>query len=109
MDLVLEVFDTYLFDPVYASLLPIAPKSTTYNAFSGNGSAPIATVRDVAAPQYNGWKYKPASQFLSFTPSNYAYQSSWPRDDPWRQILSLFAITWYAFDTLNGCYPEYPF
>jgi lathosterol oxidase len=97
MDIVLEGFDTYLFDPIYASIFPVAPKSAAYNAFSGNGSASIATVKDIPTPQYNNWEYRPASQFLSFKPSSWAYQSSWQRDDPWRQFISLFTITWCAY------------
>lgn len=96
MDLVLEGFDTYLFDPVYASLYPVVPRSNIYNAFDGNASAAGAILGDTPAPLHNNWEYKPASQYLSFTPLSWAYESSWQRDDPWRQFLSLFIITWYA-------------
>ena len=100
MDLVLEGFDTYLFDPVYASLYPVVPKSGALNAFDGNASAAGAILADSGESRYNTWEYKPASQYLSFTPLSWAYESSWQRDDPWRQFISLFVITWYGYPQL---------
>lgn len=96
MDLVLEGFDTYFFDPVYASLYPAVPKGNVYSAFDGNASAAGAILADTPSTRYNNWEYKPASQYLSFQPLSWAYESSWQRDDPWRQFISLFFITWYA-------------
>lgn len=96
MDFVLEGFDTYLFDPIYASVLPVAPKTAAYNTFGGNGSATLANVNDLPVRLSNNWEYEPSSQFWSFTPSDYAYQSEWARDNPLRQFISLFAITWYV-------------
>jgi lathosterol oxidase len=96
MDLVLEGFDTYLFDPVYASLYPVLPRENIYNAIKGNASAAGVILGEKVAPLLNSWEYKPASQYLSFTPLKWAYESSWQRDDPWRQLISLFIITWYA-------------
>lgn len=94
MDLVLEGFDTFLFDPIYASLFPAAPSHAAYNAMAGNGSATVSSMREAATPFLNNWSYKPSSQYLSFTPSKWAYQSSLQRDNEWRQLTSLFLITW---------------
>jgi len=96
MDLVLEGFDTYLFDPLYASLYPVAPGQNYHNALNPNASSAGLILDKERAPLYNNWEYKPASQYLSFTPLQWAYESSWQRDDPWRQFISLFIITWYA-------------
>jgi lathosterol oxidase len=96
MDIVLECFDTFFFDHVYASLSPAAPRPSSYDAFNNNGSASGAILKDLPSTQQNNWQYKPASEFLSFTPSTSAYKSSLQRDDPLRQLLSLFCITWCA-------------
>jgi lathosterol oxidase len=96
MDLVLEGFDTYLFDPVYASLYPVVPRGNIYSGLNGNASAAGAILGDAPAPRFNNWEYKPASQYLSFQPLSWAYESSWQRDEPLRQFISLFVITWYG-------------
>jgi Delta7-sterol 5-desaturase len=96
MDLVLEGFDTYLFDPLYASILPANPSNVAYKVAGGNGSTTLSSMREVPTAQYSTWEFKPASQFLSFPPSHFAYESSMPRDDIRRQFASLFLITWYV-------------
>jgi len=40
------------------------------------------------------YSYEPASQFMSFEPSDFAYMSQWPRDNIYRQAFNLFLITW---------------
>ncbi|KAL9090436.1 MAG: hypothetical protein Q9159_001965 [Coniocarpon cinnabarinum] len=101
MDVVLEVFDAFLFDRAYATLLPaqlshrdlrIAPNGT----FTSAQNQPTAYV------------YQPASQYLAIEPSKYAYQSAWPRDHLYRQMLSLYIITaffgvfvYFFFGTLS--------
>ncbi|KAL8746812.1 MAG: hypothetical protein Q9190_001217 [Brigantiaea leucoxantha] len=37
---------------------------------------------------------QPSSQFFHLEPSRFAYMSAWPRDNVWRQALSLYLITW---------------
>lgn len=81
MDIVLECFDTYALDFIYASLLPA--QTPVFNATHPNTAAP--------AP---AWKFEPASDYLSFTPGPNAYLSQWNRDDWRRQLLSLYSITW---------------
>jgi hypothetical protein len=94
MDIVLEAFDTFLFDPIYATLLPgNAPALVSNNASSS---------RDISFGISNtSWEYVPASQYLSFEPRKYAYMSCWSRDDWRRQLLNLYFITWYAHRYLD--------
>ncbi|MCJ1472826.1 c-5 sterol desaturase [Lambiella insularis] len=85
MDIVLEIFDTFLFDRLYASLLP--------------GSSlhfKTAVVQNAATSTYSSMRElpTPASQLFTLEPSNFAYMSAWPRDNIWRQTLSLYLITW---------------
>ncbi|KAJ5021038.1 hypothetical protein J3E73DRAFT_355145 [Bipolaris maydis] len=90
MDVVLEVADTFIFDPLYAKLLPAYPAALVANAtLSSIREEPTAYARPHAT-----WHYEPATQFFSTTPSKYAYMSQWPRDDWRRQALSLYLITW---------------
>jgi Delta7-sterol 5-desaturase len=101
MDVVLELLDTYFFDRVYATILPrhsgpsFDPVSTLTNGwmgFEGNSSAWSGMGGgEVTRSQ---WQYKPASTWLSFSPSDYAWQSRWDRDDVVRQAVSLYLITW---------------
>lgn len=94
MDVVLEVFDTFFFDRLYASVLPATPRvsAAAVSKFAGsvNASNPVL---DQLASVYH---YAPASQLFSLQPSGFAYMSSWARDNIYRQALSLFLITWYA-------------
>jgi len=94
MDIVLEGFDTYLFDRIYAHFLPATPGSVAYNAFKSVANATVSSMREAPTAHYNNFQYHPASKYISFEPSSWAYRSSWQRDDPYRQALSLFLITW---------------
>ncbi|KAF4120930.1 Delta7-sterol 5-desaturase [Geosmithia morbida] len=79
MDIGLEVVDTFVADKFYAWLLPLN------NAVAGiNGTAPAAV---------STWEYHPATHMLYLEPSEYAYQSAWPRDYAVRQGITLFFIT----------------
>lgn len=85
MDIVLELTDTFITDYIYAFAYPkrLAPydypaaANTTQQAFSS-------------------WTYKPATQFFSIEPSDAAYQSEWDRENIWRQLITLYFITWYV-------------
>lgn len=83
MDIVLEFTDTFIADYAYAFFFPkrIAP----YDFPLRNGTAQT----------YSGWTFKPASQYISFNPSQAAYDSEWDRDNIWRQMITLYFITWY--------------
>ncbi|KIX10485.1 uncharacterized protein Z518_01568 [Rhinocladiella mackenziei CBS 650.93] len=84
MDIVLEIVDTLVLDRVYATLLPASPSS--YVSQKSNNATSTA--------QYT-YIYEPASQFISLEPTHWTYSSSWPRDNIYRQAISLFAIVWF--------------
>ena len=94
MDIVLEAFDRYLFDYVYATLLPTPPPGIhALKDVARNGSfAEQSGTQSVYS--YNGYQYRPASQYISWEPTQLAYMSRWSRDSVWRQALSLYLITW---------------
>ncbi|KAK7520960.1 C-5 sterol desaturas-like protein [Phyllosticta citriasiana] len=120
MDIVLEALDAYLFDYVYAFLLPspVATKLTNGADFN----ATLNNLSDIPSPQAS-WRFEPASQYLSFPPSKYAWMSRWPRDDIVRQSTTLFLITWlfgivvyfvfaslsyvFVFDKATFAHPKY--
>jgi len=89
MDVALELCDKYLFDHIYAALLP--RQTLSYDL--GNGVV-NSTAFDPKAS--SPWEYHPASTFLSFAPKDAAYMSRWTRDNIWRQLITLYIITWFA-------------
>lgn len=91
MDFILEGFDTFLFDPIYATLFP----ATSYSGINNAANATISS-REISTTFRNTFVYQPSTKYLSLTPSSYAYTTSWPRDHIGRQALSLFLITWYV-------------
>ena len=102
MDVVLEVLDTYLFDRLYANVLPISssvpldPISTIAASFRGyNDSLSIGGgFGGDSSFAKSSWQYVPASHSFGCQPSEYAYMSRWDRDNAWRQLFSLYIITW---------------
>lgn len=87
MDIALELCDTFFFDYVYAALLPAQPAPynlangvTNSTQFDGEASSP--------------WQYESSTKYISFTPRDAAYMSQWTRDNIYRQLISLFFITW---------------
>lgn len=95
MDIVLELFDTFVFDRLYAAALPLTPSMLAFTTVDELATSPNATwssLREAATPA--AYKFQAASQYVSFEPSNYAYMSRMPRDNLVRQAISLFFITW---------------
>lgn len=92
MDVVLEAFDTYLFDYIYAFAVP-SPVAHLGKTAASNGT--YSAIPEMPSPAQT-WQFEPASQYLSFPPTEYAWMSSWMRDNIYRQATSLFLITWYA-------------
>ena len=82
--MVLEVFDTFLFDRLYATFLPkaIAQLNATADGSILPGIYEAPTL------------YEPASQFIHLKSSPYAYSSKLLRNDPYRQTITLYLITW---------------
>ncbi|KAK8221283.1 C-5 sterol desaturas-like protein [Phyllosticta capitalensis] len=120
MDVVLEAFDAYLFDYVYAFLLP-SPVATKLS-HGADFNSTLSNYSDIPSPQ-NSWQWEPASQYLSFPPGKYAWMSRWSRDDVVRQATTLFLITWlfgiviyfafaslsyvFVFDKATFAHPKY--
>ncbi|EED15305.1 sterol desaturase, putative [Talaromyces stipitatus ATCC 10500] len=78
MDVLLDICDTFVFDRLYATVLPV-------KAFISND-----TLHDVGNQAYN----KQVQLYYPLQPSQWASSSSWSRDYLPRQALSLFLITW---------------
>ncbi|GAB7362074.1 hypothetical protein MBLNU230_g2108t1 [Neophaeotheca triangularis] len=103
MDIVLEIFDTFIGDPVYAKLLPrqalppFDPISTITASFKGYPDANASWADSIAhgAYQASTWTWEPASQYFNLEPSHYAYESQWDRDNMWRQMCSFLLISWF--------------
>ena len=88
MDIVLEVFDTFLFDRFWATVYPATTLTHTQNVIK-EATATFSSMRELPTP------IQPATHFFNLTPSKYASLSQWPRDNIWRQFLTLYLITWY--------------
>ena len=93
MDVVLEVFDTFMFDWLYATVYPASTPVAFGNAAKGPivSTSTFSSMREV--PTAATW-YAPSTQYFQLQPSPYAYLSGWPRDNVYRQALSLYLITW---------------
>lgn len=91
MDIVLELTDTFIADYAYAYLYPFRPDLYDF---------PHANAANSSTHTFSSWTYKPATQFLQVQPSRAAYMSSLTRDNPYRQLATLFFITWYDLHLL---------
>jgi Delta7-sterol 5-desaturase len=87
MDIILELVDTFVGDFLYAGLLPARPAPYDF---------PLATAANATSQTFSTWQYKPATALFSLEPSQYAYMSAWPRNNIFRQAISLYLITWYG-------------
>lgn len=103
MDVVLEVLDTFVFDRIYANLLPVSPAVSTFDpistiaaSFKGYVNATSDASGSLADASFarSGWEYQPATEFFTLQPSEYAWMSRWDRDNVWRQLVTLYIITW---------------
>ncbi|KAL2837898.1 hypothetical protein BJY01DRAFT_39137 [Aspergillus pseudoustus] len=75
MDVLLDVLDTFVFDRLYASILP-APNPSPYDAGTWHN--------------YN----EHVGLYVPLEPSPYVDASLWKRDNIVRQAMSLFLISW---------------
>lgn len=106
MDVVLEIFDTFVFDRVYANILPIQSSITNFDPVSTiaasfknslvDANASYAQPPAVGDYGLSAWTFQPASPLFSVEPSEYAYMSRWDRDNIFRQCVSMFALTWFS-------------
>lgn len=92
MDIVLEIFDTFIADRAFAAAFPSTRPSSSL--LQKGGDAINATASAFGGSQE--YVYKPATAYFSIEPSKYAYMSSLPRDNLYRQAISLYLITWYV-------------
>lgn len=96
MDIVLEFCDTFLFDHIYAAVLPAKPSLINLNDGINNGTR-------FDAKALSSWQYQPSTEFISFAPSDAAYMSQWTRDNVYRQALTLLLVTWSVYqETQSG-------
>ncbi|MCJ1342268.1 c-5 sterol desaturase [Peltigera leucophlebia] len=89
MDVVLEVFDTFLFDRLYATVLPSSLASYSRIIGLKNVNSTFSSMREIPTGLPT-----PSNYLFQLEPSEYAYMSAWSRDNIWRQGLSLYLITW---------------
>ena len=97
MDIVLEVFDTFLFDALWATVYPASYSQASLKIPQNAASSTFSSMREIATG-----RPKPSTQFFQLEPSNYAYMSAWPRDNIYRQGITLYLITWYAAPLQHG-------
>ena len=88
MDIVLDVFDTFLFDRLYATALPRPLTAGASHKVIKDATATFSSSRELPTA------IQSLNQFWNLPPSQYAVLSAWPRDSIWRQTLSLYLITW---------------
>ncbi|KAI1202571.1 hypothetical protein F5X97DRAFT_214044 [Nemania serpens] len=109
MDVILEIWDTFLGDYVFAHAHPARPTASNY--------------LDVHNTTASSWQYKPSSTYIELEPSQYAFMSAWDRDNIFRQAISLWTITvifgcllyfvfaslsyWLVFNKDNKAHPKY--
>ena len=103
MDFVLEIFDSVMFDRMYANILPrnsafsaLDPISTLTAGKGFDNSTTFDSATAGVDVLRSTWQFEPASQYMSVQPSEYAYMSRWDRDNVWRQTISLYILTWYV-------------
>ena len=89
MDVVLEIFDTFLFDRLYATVLPSSLASYSRSIGFKNVNSTFSSMREIPTGLST-----PTNFLFQLEPSEYAYMSAWSRDNIWRQGLSLYLITW---------------
>ncbi|KAI4139549.1 MAG: hypothetical protein L6R39_006231 [Caloplaca ligustica] len=87
MDIVLEVFDTFLFDRLYATAFP-RPVASYDPHRTDRATSTFSSMRETPT------SVQASTQLWKLQPSQYAYMSTWARDNIWRQTLSLYLITW---------------
>lgn len=94
MDVVLEIFDTFAFDYLYAAALPV--QNPPYAKLISSLPATTLNATQAEITGSNGYVYSPSTVYFQLEPSKYAYLSAASRDNPYRQALTLFLITWYV-------------
>ncbi|KAJ5675904.1 Delta(7)-sterol 5(6)-desaturase [Penicillium macrosclerotiorum] len=89
MDIILEIWDTFIGDHLYSTLLPTSVAASVSLPAFINANSSLALFGNG-----DSFVYEPATQLFRLEPSQYAYLSAWPRDNMYRQFMSFFLITW---------------
>jgi Delta7-sterol 5-desaturase len=97
MDVILEVLDTFAYDRIYAALLPATSTSTVTQYVKSVATSTFTSMRETGThvPEPPQWTYLPSTHYFSLRPRHWAYESALPRDNPYRQLVSLFFTTWF--------------
>lgn len=90
MDIILELWDTFIGDRLYSTLLPASLSSSVSLPAFVNAAANTSMALFGPEP----YVYEQATQMIYLEPSKYAYLSAWPRNNVYRQFTSFFLITW---------------
>ena len=93
MDVILEIFDTFLFDRFYATVAPTSSSSST-TSYTQNAIKNATTFTFASVPEVPTVIAR-TNQLFQLEPSKYAYMSQLGRDNIYRQGVSLYLITWY--------------
>jgi len=95
MDVVLEVFDALFLDRVYSTLFPASSSSYASQFAKDVVTSTFSSMREMgtSTPQHE-YIYKPASRYLNLGTNQWTHSSTLPRDNSYRQALSLGLITW---------------
>ena len=94
MDILLEIFDTFLFDRFWSIVYPTSTLNNQKHAVKDT-TATFSSMRELPTAIHA------STQFFQLAPSRYAFMSQWPRDNIWRQLFTLYLITWYASRNLS--------
>ena len=73
MDVLLDVLDTFIYDRLYATVLPVPPGTAIQPSLPYNDSL---------------------KRYIDIAPSKWALLSRWPREFVGRQFFSLFLMMW---------------
>ena len=92
MDIVLEVIDTLFLDRFWVA---VHPSSSAGRLSSPNTDSYYVPTSTFSSMREAPTQLQPATKFFQLEPTQYAFMSEWPRDNPYRQGISLFFITWY--------------
>lgn len=95
MDIVLEVSDTFLFDRFWSTVYPASTLNYSKSVLK-DATITFSSMREMPTAIHS------STQFLQLAPSRYAYMSEWPRDNIWRQLFTLYLITWYAYTSVSS-------
>ncbi|KAF3935570.1 hypothetical protein ABW19_dt0203187 [Dactylella cylindrospora] len=102
MDMVLSLCDTLALDRLYATIMPAETISSPQDVFVYHNQTAGGNFTTKVSPAIVGTAFDSAvqlEQLIGLIPGKYAELSSLSRDDPIRQFISLFLITW-IFGTL---------